>query len=140
MGLKDWLAGKVAGPQSYGDVMGRHAREHVSALANIVLLRHGTGPNGGPVEIFNTTAEMQAAGYKPRFSEITEMAEAQKVLGSLNKEERLLLMSLQVAMISFAYMVNSNAARQNMGPENSSKVSLRPSTIPGQVNGRLRAF
>jgi len=38
MGLKDWIAGKVAGPQSYGDVMGRHAREHGSALGNVVFL------------------------------------------------------------------------------------------------------
>jgi hypothetical protein len=38
MRLKDWLAGKVAGPQSHGDVIGRHARKLGSALANIVFL------------------------------------------------------------------------------------------------------
>lgn len=82
MGLKDWLAGKVAGPQSYGDVMGRHAREGGSSLANMVFMSHGTGPNGGPTTIFDTAADMIADGFKPRFVAKTEMA-----LGSLNKDE-----------------------------------------------------
>ncbi len=100
MGLKDWLAGKVAGPQSYGDVMGRHAREHGSALANMVFLSHGTQPNAGPGAIFDTAADMQAAGFKPRFPEITEMT-----VESLDQDQQLLFKRLQVAMISFAFIV-----------------------------------
>jgi hypothetical protein len=131
MGLKDWLAGKVAGPQSYGDVMGRHAREHGSTLANMVFLSHGTGPNDGPAVIFDTTADMQAAGFKPRFSEITEIA-----VESLNKDEQLLFKTLQVAMISFAFIVNSNGALQNMRRENTSKFrnGLGPSLLKSMID------
>lgn len=82
MGLKDWFAGKVAGPQGYGDAMGRRAWEHGSALVNMVFLSHGTGPHGAPTTIFDTAADMQAAGVKPRFSEITEL-----VLDSLTTDE-----------------------------------------------------
>ncbi len=74
MGLKNWLAGKVAGPQSYGDVMGRHAREHGSALGNVVFLSHGTGPSGGKTELFDTPADMEGAGFKRRFLEIAEIS------------------------------------------------------------------
>jgi len=71
MGLKDWLA-KVSGPKGYGDALGRSAREAGSALANIVFMSHGIGPNGGPTTIFDTVADMEAAGFAPGFKEIAE--------------------------------------------------------------------
>ena len=116
MGLKSWLAGKVAGPQSYGDVLGQQAREGGSALANTVFMGHGTKPNGGPTIIFDTAADMKAAGLKPRFEEIAEID-----LAALTEEERLLFKNLQTAMISFAFMLNSNGALQIMRRENTSK-------------------
>jgi hypothetical protein len=130
MGLKNWLAGKVAGPQSYGDVMGRHAREHGSALGNVVFLSHGIGPGGGPTEIFDTSVDMEGAGFKRRFSEITEIP-----LSSLREDERLLFRSLQRAMVSFAFIVNSNGALQNMRRENTSKFrsGLGPSLLKSMV-------
>ena len=134
MGLKDWLAGKVAGPQSYGDVMGRQAREGGSALANVVFISHGARSTGGRTTIFDTPAEMEAAGYKPRFTEIVEID-----LHSLTKDEQLLLRNLQTAMISFAFIVNSNAALQYMRRENTSKFrnGLGPSLLRSMVECRL---
>jgi hypothetical protein len=131
MGLKDWFAGKVAGPQSYGDVMGRYAREGGSALANLVFMSHGTGPNGGPTIIFDTVADMEAAGFKPRFTAITEID-----LGSLTEDEQLLFKSLQTTMISFAFIVNSNGALQNMRRDNTSKFrnGLGPSLLKSLVD------
>jgi hypothetical protein len=130
MGLKDWLAGKVAGPQSYGDVMGRQAREGGSALANVVFISHGAQPTGGPTTIFDTQAEMKAAGYKPRFSEIVEID-----LDLLTKDEQSLFRSLQTAMISFAFIVNSNVALQYMRRENTSRFrnGLGPSLLRSMV-------
>lgn len=117
MGLKDWLAGNVAGPQSYGDAMGRNAREGGgSALANVVFMSHGARPNAGPTTIFDTAADMETAGFKPRFTAITEID-----LGSLTKDEQFLFRSLQTAMIPFAFIVNSNAALQYMRRNNTSK-------------------
>ena len=134
MGLKDWLAGKVAGPQSYGDVMGRQAREGGSALANVVFISHGTRTTGGRTTIFDTPAEMEVAGYKPRFTEIVEIN-----FGSLTKDEQLLFKSLQTAMISFAFIVNSNAALQSMRRENTSKFrnGLGPSLLKSMVENHL---
>jgi len=131
MGLKDWIAGKVAGPRSYGDVMGRQAREGGFALANMVFMSHGTGPNGGPTVIFDTPADMEAAGFKRRFLEMwTEIP-----FGSLTKDERLLSRSLQTAMVSFAFIVNSNSALRNMRRENTSKFrnGLGPSLLKSMV-------
>src|SRR5713101_570331 len=109
MGLKDWIAGKVAGPQSYGDVLGRKARENGSVLANVLFMSHGTMAGEGPLAIFDSVEEMEAAGFEPRFEEITEMDP-----DSLSEDERLLFKNLQTAMISFAFIVNSNGALQNM--------------------------
>lgn len=131
MGLKDWIAGKVAGPQSYGDVMGRQAREGGFALANMVFMSHGTGSNGGPTVIFDRSADMKAAGFAPRFQEITEID-----LPSLTLEEQLLFRNLQTAMISFAYMVNSNGAKLYMRRDNFSKFNkgLVPSLSQSMVH------
>lgn len=130
MGLKDWIAGKLAGPQTYGEVMGRHAREHGSALANTVFLGHGTRPNDGPPVIFESSTEMERAGFKPRFSELTKITSS-----LLSKDEQLLFRSLQTAMISFAFIINSNGALQNMRRENTSKFrhGLGPSLLNSMV-------
>ena len=134
MSLKDWLAGKVAGPQNYGDVMGRQARESGSALANVVFISHGVRPTGGRTTIFDTSAEMEAAGYKPRFTEIVEIN-----FGLLTKDEQLLFRSLQTAMISFAFIMTSNAALQYMRRENTSKFrnGLGPSVLRSMVECHL---
>jgi hypothetical protein len=130
MGLKDWWAGNVAGPKSYGDFMGRQAREGGASLANLVFISHGARLTGGPTTIFDTQAEMEAAGYRARFSEIVEIDFA-----SLTKDEQLLFRSLQTAMISFAFIMNSNAALQNMRRENTSKFrsGLGPSLLRSMV-------
>lgn len=130
MGLKDWWAGNVAGPKTYGYCMGRQAREGGSALANVVFISHGARLTGGPPTIFDTQAEMEAAGYRPRFSEIVAID-----LGSLTKDEQLLYRSLQTVMISFAFIVNSNAALQYMRRENTSKFrsGLGPSLLRSMV-------
>jgi hypothetical protein len=130
MGLKDWIAGKVAGPQSYGDVLGRKARENGSALANVLFMSHGSMACGGPTIIFDTVEEMEAAGFKPRFEEMTEMD-----LNFLSDEERLLFKNLQTAMISlrihceFEWGFAKHAAREYF------QVSQWPGAIFAQIDG-----
>jgi hypothetical protein len=130
MGLKDWLA-KVSGPKGYGNALGRPTREAGSALANIVFMSHGIEPNGGPTTIFDTAADMESAGFAPRFQEITQID-----LPSMTLEERVLFKNLQTAMISYAYMVNSNGANQYMRRDNSSKFrkGLVPSLLRSMVH------
>jgi hypothetical protein len=131
MGLKDWIAGNVAGPRSYGDALGRKARENGSALANVLFMSHGTKVGEGPAVIFDSTEQMEAAGFEPRFEEMTEVAP-----DSLSEDERLLFRNLQTAMISFAFMVNSNGALQNMRRENTTKFrnGLGPSLLKSMVD------
>lgn len=131
MGVKDWLAGTVAGPKGYGSAMGREARKGGSALANALFISHGTGPSGGQSIILDTPEEMIAAGFKPR-SETTFKI----VLDSLTDNERALLKNLQVGMISYAFIVNSNGALQNMRRENTSKFrnGLGPAMLQSMVD------
>jgi hypothetical protein len=131
MGFKDWLAGNVAGPKGYGAVLGRHAREGGSALANAIFMSHGVARDSGPSLIFGTTRDMKLLGFKPKFAEITELD-----LGSLHKEEQLLLKSLHIAMVSFAFVVNSNGAVQYMRRENASKFchGLGPALLKSAVD------
>jgi hypothetical protein len=130
MGLKDWLA-KGSGPKGYGNALGGPTREAGSALANIVFMSHGIEPNGSPTTIFDTAADMEAAGFAPRFQEIIEID-----LPSMTLEEQLLFRNLQTAMISYAYMVNSNGANQYMRRDNSSKFhkGLVPSLLRSMVH------
>jgi hypothetical protein len=134
MGLKDWLAGNVFGPKSYGEAMGRQARENGSALANMVFLSHGTHPNGGKFIIFDTVVEMEKAEFTPRFKAIAEID-----MDSLTTDEQLLFRSLQTAMIAFAFIVNSNAALQYMRRDNTSKFrnGLGPSLLRAMVDCHL---
>ena len=132
--MKDWLAGSVSGPKGYGHAMGRQARENGSALANVVFISHGARPNGGQITIFDTAAEMQKSGYKPRFTEIVEID-----LALLTKDERLLFRSLQTAMIGFAYVINFNGAFQYMRREKAREFlhGLGPSLIRSMVDCHL---
>ncbi|HXQ20495.1 MAG TPA: hypothetical protein VN812_02390, partial [Candidatus Acidoferrales bacterium] len=97
---------------------------------------HGTRPNGGSVAVFDTAADMEAAGFKPRFDEIAEID-----LASLTVDEQRVLTSLQMAMISFAFIVNSNAALQYMRRDNTSKFrnGLGPSLLRSMVDCGLVA-
>ncbi len=66
--------------------------------------------------IFDTLLDMQLAGFKP-YSEKPQMIE----LTSLSETERSLLRNFHVAMLSYVFMVNSNAALQYMRRDNTSK-------------------
>jgi len=146
MGLKDWLARNVSGPQGYGSAMGPHAREAGSALANAVFLSHGKRPGGGQATIFDTRDEMEAAGFQVRFATRAEMeAEEFQVryeelprldIRSLTEEEQQLFKCLTVAIISYAFIVTSNAAFQNMRRDNTSKFrkGLGPSLLQSTVD------
>lgn len=116
--------------------MGRQARENGSALANVVFIGHGKRPNGGPPIIFDTAADMEAAGFKPRFEAIVKIE-----LDSLTEDERLLFKSLQTSMISYTFIVNSNGALQNMRRDNTSKFhnALGPSLLQSMVDCGLFA-
>jgi hypothetical protein len=116
MGLKDWFAGKVAGPEVYGNTMGPQAREGGSALANMVFMSHGTHVVAGPPCIFESEAEMRGAGFTPRFAEIRNV-DLQKTFG----EELAIFKNLQAAMLSFTFILNSNSALQFMRRDNTSK-------------------
>lgn len=134
MGLKDWFAGKVTGPHGYGNTMGTHAREGGSALANVVFMSHGTHTVEGPPFIFNSEEEMKAAGFIPRFAEITNI-DLQKMTG----EELAVFESLQEATVSFAFILNSNGALQYMGRDNTSKFrnGFGPSFLKSMVDCHL---
>jgi len=134
MGLKDWFAGKVAGPHAYGNTMGPPAREGGSALANVVFMSHGTHPVGGPTSIFDSEEEMKAAGFIPRFAEITCID-----LEKMTTEELAVFKSLQTAMISFAFILNSNGALQYMRRDNTSKFrnGFGPSLLKAMVDCHL---
>jgi hypothetical protein len=125
---------KMAGPQSYGDAMGRQAWEDGSTLANMVFMSHGAGPKGRQTAMFDTAEEMRAAGFNPRYPEITELA-----LGSLSGDEQLLLKRLQITMVSFAFIVNSNGALQSMQKDNASKflAGLGPSVLRSMVDSEF---
>lgn len=132
MGLRGWLA-RFQGPKGYGIAMGRPAREWGSALAIGMFVSHGIGPNGGPAVIFDTKDEMKAAGFTPVFE---ERPRNPIDVTLLNDDERLLLKSLTVAMIAFAFIVNSNAALQYMQRDNTSKFrnGLGPSLLDSMVS------
>jgi hypothetical protein len=134
MGLKDWFAGKVAGPHVYGNAMGLQAREGGSALANVVFMSHGTHPVGGKTSIFDSEAEMKAAGFIPRFAEITPID-----LKEMTTEELAVFNSLQTSMISFAFILNSNGALQYMRRDNTSKFrnGFGPSLLKSMVDSHL---
>lgn len=130
MGLKSWLAGSVSGPQGYGTACGPRAREGGSALANLLFISHGRGDAGKPPSIFDAAQDMEAAGLHPRFSAIVPIK-----VSSLDQDERLLLRSLQIGMIAYAFLVNSNAALQYMRRDNTSKFrhGLGPAVINSMV-------
>ena len=67
MGLKDWIAGSIAGPRAYGGTLGRQASDGGGALANAVFWSHGTMSHGGSTKIFDTSADMISAGFKQEF-------------------------------------------------------------------------
>jgi hypothetical protein len=131
MGVKDWLARSVLGPQGYGSAMGRQAREGGSALANAVFLSHGSRPGGGPAAIFDTLPEMEAAGFKPRYEGLSRLD-----ITSLTLDEQRFFKSLTMAMISYAFIVNSNGALQSMRRDNTSKFrnGLGPSLLQSTVD------
>jgi hypothetical protein len=116
MGLRDWLAGSVAGPQSYGNAMGKQAREAGSALANAVFLSRGNASENGPSTIFDTLSDLESAGLKAADAPPSTLD-----LASLSPDEVRLLRSLTTAMISYFFIVNSNGALQNMQRENTSR-------------------
>ena len=131
MGLKDWFAGNIAGPKSYGNALARSAREGGSALGNAMFLSHGSKPGNGPITIFDTLSKMKSAGFQP-YSETPQPIE----LTSLTETEQSLLKNLHAAMISFVFMVNSNAALQYMKRDNTSKFrnGLGPSFLQSTVD------
>ena len=103
----------------------------VPAFANAVFLSHGSGPQGGPATIFDTLPEMEAAGFKPRYEELSRLD-----LTSLTSDEQRFFKSLTAAMISYAFLVNSNGALQNMRRDNTSKFrnGLGPSLLQSTVD------
>ena len=131
MGLKDWFAGNVAGPKGYGNALGRSAREAGSALGNAVFSSHGRKPEDGSIMIFDTLSDMQSAGFEP-YSETPQPIK----LTSLSEAEQSLLKNLHVAMISYVFIVNSNAALQYMRRANTSKFrnGLGPSLLQSTVD------
>lgn len=131
MGLKDWFAKNVAGPTGYGQALGRPAREAGSALGNALFSSHGSKPGNASITIFDTMPDMQSAGFEP-YSPTPRKIE----LTSLDGADQTLLKSLHIAMISFVFVVNSNAALQYMRRDNTSKFrnGLGPSLLQSTVD------
>lgn len=134
MGLKTWFAGKVAGPQAYGNTMGPHAREAANALGNMVFLSHGTHTVAGPTLIVDSPADMKAAGFIPRFVEIEAID-----IKTLSGEELAVFTNLHKAMLAFVFIMNSNAALNYMRRNNTSKFrnGFGPSFLKSTVDHHL---
>jgi hypothetical protein len=111
--------------------LGRSAKEAGSALGNAVFSSHGRKPGNGLIVIFDTLADMQSAGFEP-YSETPQTIE----LTSLSEAEQSLLKNLHVAMISYVFIVNSNAALKYMRRDNTSKFrnGLGPSLLQATVD------
>lgn len=92
---------------------------------------HGRKPGNGLIVIFDTLADMQSAGFEP-YSETPQTIE----LTSLSEAEQSLLKNLHVAMISYVFIVNSNAALKYMRRDNTSKFrnGLGPSLLQATVD------
>jgi hypothetical protein len=81
--------------------------------------------------IFETVSEMQTAGFNP-YSVTPKNIE----ITSLSETEQSLLKNLHIAMISFVFIVNSNAALRYMKRDNTSKFrnGLGPSLLQSTVD------
>lgn len=131
MGLRKWLAGNVAGPEGYGSFMGRQAREGGSALANAVFLSHGSRAGAGPTRIFDATSEMETAGFSARYEKFSKLD-----VTSLTADQQCLFRGVTTAMISYAFILNSNGALQIMRRDNTLKFrnGLGPSLLRSMVD------
>jgi hypothetical protein len=121
LGLKDWIAGNVAGPRAYGEALGRQtAMEGGRGLANSAFFSHGARPKESDAStdqvIFDTVSEMELAGFKHRYEETF------RIVGALlSADEQLLYKSLHIGMTPFAYLVVSSIASSLMRRDNSEK-------------------
>jgi len=131
MSIKNWFAGSVVGPKGYGGALGQPAREAGSALGNAVFGSHGSKSNRGVIMIFDTLSDMQSAGFEP-YSEEPKAIE----LIALNESQQFLFKNLHIAMISYVFLVNSNAALQYMQRDNTAKFrnGLGPSLLKSMVD------
>lgn len=116
MGLKNWFAGKVAGPQVYGSAMGANAREGANGLTNMIFLSHGTQATKGRPVIVESPAEMRVEGFAPRYDEIQAIN-----IDMLAGEELIIFQNIHKAMFAFLFILNSNAALNYMRRDNTSK-------------------
>jgi hypothetical protein len=134
MGVKTWFAGKVAGPQIYGNTMGPHARERANALANMVFLSHGTHSVPGRTLVVDSPADMKAAGFTPHFVEIQAID-----IKTLSREELAVFTNLHKAMSAFVFIMNSNAALNYMRRDNTTKFrnGFGPSFLQSTVDHHL---
>jgi hypothetical protein len=136
MGIKDWIASKVAGSRSYGNALGGPAMESASTLATAIFMSHGTHIGGEPT-IFDTVSDMITAGFTPRFTATTETTEINRSL--LTKNEYLLYENVQSAMLAYSYQVHMTAAHQYMKPTNASEFNkgLAPSLLQSVAQSGL---
>ncbi len=116
MGLKNWFAGMVAGPQLYGNTMGANAREGVNGLTNMIFLSHGTQTTKGQTVILESPAHMRAEGFTPRYDEIEAIN-----IETLAGQELVVFQNIHRAMLAFVFILNSNAALNYMRRDNTSK-------------------
>jgi hypothetical protein len=116
MGFASWITGKIGGPERYGAAMGRCAREHGYALGDSIFRTAGTGPQMASAQIFDTPAQLGAAGFEPCFPAASFPAP-----NSLTIYQRLLRWNLQSSMISFVLVAHSKLAANLMRAQNASK-------------------
>lgn len=65
MGLKDLIAGNIAGPSGFGSFMGRQAIEAGLGLGRTLYLGHSTRLNGTGMFIFDSEDEMKLQQFQP---------------------------------------------------------------------------
>ena len=116
MGLKNWFAGMVAGPQLFGSTMGANAREGVNGITNMIFLSHGTQTTKGRPVILDSPDQMRAEGFTQRYDEIEAIN-----IETLSRQELEVFQNIHRAMLAFVFILNSNAALNYMRRDNTSK-------------------
>jgi hypothetical protein len=121
MGLRDWIAGNVAGPRAYGKALGRQTvMEGARGLSNSAFFNHGARPKESDASvrpgIFDTVSDMEAAGFKHRYEETFKI-----VIPFLPLDEQVLCRNLHEGMVPYTYLLVSSIASSFMQRDNSAR-------------------
>ena len=126
MGLKDWLAGSVAGPSGYGAVMARESIKNGLALGRFLYLGHGTRSTIADLFVCEDEVHMRSSGFVPYCTDDLNRPPMEDS-SDLSKHTR-------IAGIAFASQCSITAASNFMNPANGSAFNR---SLGGNVKQQL---